>query len=69
LAAVAQSAFDLLAEDEEPCKPARAISVIAFRGTSDPIVPYTGGSSMPPRSHIQEDAKQGWEFMKKHPMP
>jgi polyhydroxybutyrate depolymerase len=124
-AAVAPSAFDLLAEDEEPCKPSRAISVIAFRGTSDPIVPYKGGSSMPPNGlnvtihflgaeatskkwselnecsgmamasangacqtysqcnegtevtlctkqgggHDPGDAKQGWEFMKKHPMP
>lgn len=47
-AAVAPSAFDLLEEDEEPCKPARPISVISFRGTSDPIVPYGGGASMPP---------------------
>jgi polyhydroxybutyrate depolymerase len=123
-AAVAPSAFDLLAADEEPCKPARPISVIAFRGTSDPIVPYAGGASMPPNGlnvtihfqgaentaktwsalngcmgapmagagdcqtysqckegtevtlctkqgggHDPGDAKQGWEFMKKHPMP
>jgi polyhydroxybutyrate depolymerase len=47
-AAVAPSAFDLLAEDEMPCKPVRPISVISFRGTSDPIVPYTGGASSPP---------------------
>ena len=47
-AAVAPSAFDLLVADEEPCMPARPISVISFRGTSDPIVPYAGGSSMPP---------------------
>jgi polyhydroxybutyrate depolymerase len=47
-AAVAPSAFDLLVADEEPCKPSRPISVISFRGTSDPIVPYTGGASSPP---------------------
>jgi polyhydroxybutyrate depolymerase len=47
-AAAAPSAFDLLAEDEQPCKPTRPISVISFRGTSDPIVPYTGGPSSPP---------------------
>jgi polyhydroxybutyrate depolymerase len=123
-AAVAPSAFDLLEEDEEPCKPARPISVISFRGTSDPIVPYAGGESMPPNglnitihflgaeatfkkwseldgcmgtpmdtgnacqtysqcqegtevtlctkqsgSHDPGDAKQGWAFLKKHPMP
>jgi hypothetical protein len=32
----------------EPCHPARPISVLAFRGTDDPIVPYAGGASMPP---------------------
>jgi polyhydroxybutyrate depolymerase len=123
-AAVAPSAFDLLVAEEEPCKPARPISVISFRGTSDPIVPYAGGASSPPNglnvtihfqgaentfktwselngctgtpmdgaggcktyaqckegtevtlcikqggSHDPGDAKQGWEFMKKHPMP
>ena len=47
-AAVAPSAFDLLAEDEEPCHPARPITVIFFRGTADFIVPYEGGASNPP---------------------
>ena len=47
-AAVAPSAFDLLPEDEEPCHPTRPITVILFRGTADPIVPYGGGASMPP---------------------
>jgi polyhydroxybutyrate depolymerase len=47
-AAVAPAAFDLLQEDEEPCKPARPITVIAQRGTADPIVPYEGGASSPP---------------------
>ena len=104
--------------------PTRPISVISFRGTSDPIVPYAGGASSPPNglnvtihfqgaestfekwsalngctgapqdgaggcqtytqcregtevtlctkqggSHDPGDAKQGWAFMKKHPMP
>jgi polyhydroxybutyrate depolymerase len=47
-AAVAPSAFDLLTEDEQPCKPARPISVVMFRGTLDPVVPYAGGASRPP---------------------
>ncbi|MEY4579996.1 MAG: hypothetical protein RL701_4699 [Pseudomonadota bacterium] len=47
-AAVAPSAFDLLTDDEQPCKPARPISVILFRGTADPLVNYAGGASMPP---------------------
>jgi len=47
-AAVAPSAFDLLTEDEEPCHPARPITVISFRGTADPLVPYAGGASSPP---------------------
>lgn len=47
-AAVAPSAFDLLEESEEPCHPARPITEITFRGTSDPIVPYAGGASRPP---------------------
>lgn len=47
-AAVAPSAFDLLAENEEPCHPSRPITEITFRGTADPIVPYAGGPSRPP---------------------
>jgi poly(3-hydroxybutyrate) depolymerase len=47
-AAVAPSAFDLLEENVPDCKPARPISQMLFRGTSDPIVPYTGGASNPP---------------------
>jgi polyhydroxybutyrate depolymerase len=47
-AAVAPSAFDLLNETEQPCHPARPITVISFRGTADPIVPYSGGASNPP---------------------
>jgi polyhydroxybutyrate depolymerase len=44
-AAVAPAAFDLLEENVEDCQPSRPLSVIAFRGTSDPIVPYAGGYS------------------------
>ena len=47
-AAVAPAAFDLLTPDEEPCEPSRPITVIAFRGKDDPIVPYAGGASTPP---------------------
>jgi polyhydroxybutyrate depolymerase len=47
-AAVVPAAFDLLTEDEEPCKPARPITVMSFRGTADPLVPYAGGASKPP---------------------
>jgi polyhydroxybutyrate depolymerase len=45
-AAVSPAAFDLI--EEVPCEPARPISVISFRGTSDNIVPYAGGASTPP---------------------
>lgn len=44
-AAVAPAAFDLLEENIGDCMPARPISVIAFRGDADPIVPYAGGPS------------------------
>ena len=44
-AAVAPAAFDLLKENEGDCKPVRPISVISFRSTGDPIVPYNGGLS------------------------
>jgi polyhydroxybutyrate depolymerase len=47
-ATVVPSAFDLLQESEEPCHPARPITVMSFRGTADPIVPYAGGASNPP---------------------
>jgi polyhydroxybutyrate depolymerase len=45
-AAVAPAAFDLL--EEQSCAPRRPISVFAFRGTNDPVVPYAGGASTPP---------------------
>lgn len=44
-AAVAPAAFDLLKENVDDCKPVRPLSVISFRSTSDPIVPYAGGAS------------------------
>ncbi|HOU89864.1 MAG TPA: PHB depolymerase family esterase, partial [Polyangiaceae bacterium] len=44
-AAVAPAAFDLLEENVGSCNPPRPISVIAFRGTSDSVVPYAGGYS------------------------
>ncbi|XXY50210.1 PHB depolymerase family esterase [Sorangium sp. So ce269] len=44
-AAVAPAAFDLLEENVGDCEPSRPITVISFRGTSDPIVPYAGGGS------------------------
>ncbi|HEX4341342.1 MAG TPA: PHB depolymerase family esterase [Polyangiaceae bacterium] len=47
-ATVTPAAFDLLEEDEEPCHPSRPITVMSFRGTADPIVPYAGGASNPP---------------------
>jgi poly(3-hydroxybutyrate) depolymerase len=47
-AAAAPASFDLLTEDEQPCKPARPITVISFRGTFDFVVPYAGGASNPP---------------------
>lgn len=44
-AAVAPSAFDLIEETIEACAPPHPITVISFRGTSDPLVPYEGGYS------------------------
>jgi polyhydroxybutyrate depolymerase len=45
-AGVSPAAFDLLQENVALCKPTRPITVISFRGTSDPRVSYTGGPSM-----------------------
>jgi len=47
-AAVTPSAFDLLEENVGSCAPTRPISVLAFRGTNDTLVPYAGGASNPP---------------------
>ena len=44
-AAVAPAEFDLLEENVADCKPSRPITVISFRGTADPLVPYDGGAS------------------------
>jgi len=44
-AGVAPSAFDLFQDNVGDCQPVRPITVIAFRGTADPLVPYGGGAS------------------------
>jgi polyhydroxybutyrate depolymerase len=44
-AAIAPAAFDLFKENVAGCIPARPISVIAFRGNADGLVPYGGGPS------------------------
>lgn len=41
-AAIAPGAFDLF--EESDCNPARPLTVATFRGTSDTIVPYAGGT-------------------------
>jgi polyhydroxybutyrate depolymerase len=47
-AAVAASSMDLFADAELPCQPSRAVTEISYRGTSDTVVPYAGGTSNPP---------------------
>ena len=47
-AAVAVSGFDLLEEIEQPCHPARPVTVMSFRGTADTVVPYEGGAVQAP---------------------
>jgi polyhydroxybutyrate depolymerase len=47
-AAATPSAFDLLETSQMPCQPVRPISVLAFRGTADPLVTFAGGISTPP---------------------
>jgi polyhydroxybutyrate depolymerase len=44
-AAVSASAWDLLKENVDSCKPSRGITVVSFRGTGDTLVPYVGGYS------------------------
>lgn len=44
-AAVAPAAMDLNKTNSVQCKKTRPISVIEFRGTSDPVCRYTGGDS------------------------
>jgi polyhydroxybutyrate depolymerase len=48
-AAASPAAFDLIEEVE--CAPSRPISIVAFRGTADTIVPYEGGESTPPTGY------------------
>jgi polyhydroxybutyrate depolymerase len=49
IAAISPAAFDLMADSNNwPCHPTRPISVIDFRSTTDPIVPYAGGATNPP---------------------
>ena len=44
-AGIAPSAFDLAQENVGDCLPSRPLSVIAFRGSADTLVPYAGGAS------------------------
>ena len=44
-AAVAPSSFDLLAETVDKCVPSRPITVVSFRVTENPLIPYDGGYS------------------------
>ena len=41
-AAVAPAAFDFTVETVDTCLPSRPISVVAQRGTNDPVVPFNG---------------------------
>ncbi len=44
-AAIAPSSFDLIQRDAESCAPPGPVSVVSFRATGDPLVPYSGGYS------------------------
>jgi polyhydroxybutyrate depolymerase len=48
IAAIAPAAFQLMTEAEWPCHPSRPITVISTNGTSDNVIPYTGGDVKPP---------------------
>jgi polyhydroxybutyrate depolymerase len=49
IAAVAPAAFDLMDPSNNwVCQPSRPITVLSFRSTTDPVVPYTGGATNPP---------------------
>jgi polyhydroxybutyrate depolymerase len=49
IAAIAPSAFDLMdASNNWLCQPSRPITMVDFRSTGDPIVPYAGGPTYPP---------------------
>lgn len=47
-AGIAPSGFDLLVDSDQPCRPARPVTEIAFRGTADTLVPYDGGAQPAP---------------------
>lgn len=44
-AGVAPAAFDLLEQNVADCLPSRPVTVVSFRSTGDPRVPYAGGVS------------------------
>ncbi len=44
IAAIAPVAAAMPRALEHSCKPARAVPIVSFSGTSDPIVPYRGGA-------------------------
>ncbi|HLK35947.1 MAG TPA: hypothetical protein VKU41_04290 [Polyangiaceae bacterium] len=49
IAAIAPAAFDLMDPSNNwVCQPSRPITVVAFRSTGDPVVPYNGGPTNPP---------------------
>jgi polyhydroxybutyrate depolymerase len=49
IAAVAPAAFDLMDPSNNwPCQPSRPITILSFRSTGDPVVPYGGGATHPP---------------------
>jgi polyhydroxybutyrate depolymerase len=47
-AAIAPSSMDLPIASQLDCRPSRPVTVIAFRGSDDTIVPYAGGTTTPP---------------------
>lgn len=59
LAAVAVSSVDLFATSEVGCNPSRPVGTIAFRGTSDSVIPYEGGAASPPGQPDIEHQFQG----------
>ena len=44
-AAASPAAFDLTQQNETYCQPSRPITMVDFRSTGDPVVPYAGGHS------------------------
>ncbi len=47
-AAIASSSMDLAVDSAITCQPSRAIAEISFRGATDTVVPYAGGTTNPP---------------------